>query len=107
MEIIDCLESLGLDESELRQFLKDVSLITDPLGQQVISHIAGPHSPIAVNAIPPFEGAYPEETVRRLYQFERIGVAQSAFQEIEGKDVRVFSVTERGKIFAELRQKIQ
>jgi hypothetical protein len=89
--------SKTLKVRQLKELLKEASLITDPLGQELIAKAASPHSPISIEELTTFKNGSRDEALARLYQFERLGIFKSALNSANGQMKRVFSITELGR----------
>lgn len=97
--MVDGIERVlgALNEKQLKDLLKETSLITDPLGQELIKKAAGPHSPINVEELASVKNGLRDEALARLYRLEQLGIFKSALNVVDGQIKRIFSVTELGK----------
>ena len=94
----DCVKLLKeLEEGQLKDLLGSISLITDPLGQELIKKGAGLDSPINIEELPEIENGYRDEALVRLYQLEKLGVFDSSFTEVNERTMRIFSITDFGR----------
>jgi hypothetical protein len=89
--------SKKLKGQQLKELLKETSLITDSLGQELITKAASPHSPISIDELTTFKNGSRDEALARLYQFEKLGIFKSALNPASGQMKRVFSITELGR----------
>lgn len=94
----NCVELLeGLEERKLKELLEGVSLITDPLGQELIKKAGSPNSPINVEELPEIKNGLRDEALYRLYQLEKLCIFKSSFAVINGRTTRIFSITDFGR----------
>lgn len=87
----------NLNEGKLKELLNEISLITDPLGQELIKKASEAHSPINVKELSTIRNGLRDEALARLYRLENLGVFKSSFDVVNGQMKRVFSITEFGK----------
>jgi len=86
-----------MNASQSKELLEETSIITDPLGQELMKKAAEPHSPINVEELTSFKYGKRDEALARLYQFEKLGIFESALNPINGQTKRVFSITDLGR----------
>lgn len=86
-----------LDKKQLKELLEDVTLVTDPLGQELIREAVDAHSPIGIGELPKFQNGFRDETLVRLYRLEKLGIFKSSFASTDGRTERIFSITDFGK----------
>ena len=86
-----------MDEKQLRELLEGTSLITDPLGQELIGKASGPNLPINVEELPTIRKGLRDEALARLYKLEKLGILKSSFAPMNGRTERVFSITDFGR----------
>ena len=85
---------------ELKKLISDVSIITDPLGEELIKNIADSKFPMWVNELPT-EGYKRNEAMFRAYMLEDKGILSSKLEHKERKLYeRRFFATELGKKIA-------
>jgi hypothetical protein len=89
-------------EDELRRFLEQSSLVTDPLSLELMKRIGGSHSPMAVTDLP--IPNFPRDVaLARLYLLEKLGYLKSRFERRGAEDfVRVFDPTPLVRRIAEI-----
>lgn len=86
-----------LGKEQLKELLEDVTLVTDPLGQELIIKAAGPHSPINIEELHTIKSGLRDEALARLYSLEKLGVFKSSFTPVGGRTKRIFSLTDFGR----------
>lgn len=85
---------------ELKELISDVSIITDPLGKELIKNIADSKFPMWMGELPT-TGYQRNAAMFRAYMLEDKGVLASKLEHKEGKRYeRRFFATELGKRIA-------
>lgn len=94
----DCVELLDkTEETQLKELLEPISLITDPLGQELIKKAAGSNSPIDVQELQWIQNGSRDEGLLRLYELEKLSIFTSSFEDRNGKTTRIFAITNTGR----------
>ena len=86
----------GLGEEPLKELLNIVSLIADPLGQELIKKASEPNSPIGIADLP-FDKGLRDEALVRLNYLEKYGVFKSSFATVNRRTTRLYSITDFGR----------